>query len=109
MLGAAELASELLELSGFGLLVDGLQRRVGALAGTTLTGVGDVDLLLVARQAAVATLVGIEPAPTLWDSDRWSTALVGGVGQHVDLGGVERVDQTVFTSGTPVVPRAGSR
>ena len=53
----------------------------------TLAGVGGVDLLLVARQRSVAAGVGIEAATALRDPDRWSAALVGGVGQRLDPGG----------------------
>ena len=51
----------------------------------------------------------IEPAATLRNSEPWSTTLVGGVGQYIDPGGVQRLDQTVLTGGAHVVPRAGRR
>jgi hypothetical protein len=84
-----------------------LQLGVGSFAGPALAGVGGVDLLLVARQAAVAAAVGIEPAPTLWNPDPRPATLVGGVGERVDPGGVERVDQTVLARGADVVAGTG--
>lgn len=74
----------------------GLQLGVGSFTGTTLPGVGGVDLLLVVREPPVAAGVGVEPPAALRNPDLRPAALIGGVGDRGDLGGVEGVDQAVF-------------
>jgi hypothetical protein len=53
--------------------------------------------------------VGIDPASTLRHPDRRPAALVDGIGDDPDLGGVQPVDQAVLAGGTQVVPCAWQR
>jgi hypothetical protein len=68
-----------------------------------------VDLLLAARQPPVAPGVRVEPTPPLRHPHRRAAALIGGVGDRGDPGGVERVDDPVLAGGAHVVARAGQR
>src|SRR3954462_15194951 len=80
--------------------------RVDPFTRAALAGVRGVDLLLAARQAPVAAGVRVEAPRPLRDPDRGAAALVGGIGDRVDLASVERVDDAVLAGGAYVVPGA---
>ena len=71
-----------------------LELRVGSFAGTALAGVSGVAFLLRARQSPVAAGVGVEAAMPLRHGHGRYSALAGGVGDRVDPGLGEGVDDT---------------
>ncbi len=79
---------------------------LGPLTRPPAAGVGGVDLLLVRGQSPLAAGVGVETPASLRDLHR-GPALAGGVGQRLDPGGVDGVDDAVLAGGAPC--RAGPR
>jgi hypothetical protein len=68
-----------------------------------------VDLLLRRGESPVAAGVGIKSVPPLRHHDRWSAALVGGVGHDLNSGSGESVDQAVLPGGAHVMAGARKR
>lgn len=68
-----------------------------------------VDFLLIAREGPIAARGGVEQPPALRDLDCRPAALVGGVGQGVDPGCVEALDQTMPAGGAHVMAGTGKR
>jgi hypothetical protein len=73
-----------------------------------VAGVGGVDVFRAPGEAAEAAgrdRPGVDAAAP----DRRPAALVDGIGDDPDLGGVQPVDQAVLAGGTQVVPCARQR
>jgi hypothetical protein len=81
--------------------------RVGAFSRAALGSVRSVDFPLLARQASALAGLGIARASALRDTKPGAAVAV--VGDHLNVGGLQGVDESVVAGGTQVVTSTGQR